>query len=96
MFKSIVKLITGGTGVAEKILEKSNTKSSRKYLDEWNEAKKEALEAERQVELEKAKPQEDQLDNVIEHFEKKALHLYNLAGVLEDTADKELERLLAN
>ena len=68
MISSIIGLITKGMGVAEKVLEKSNTKESRKYLQEWLVAKKSALEAERMVELEKAKPQEDQFDSVVKHF----------------------------
>jgi len=95
MFASIIALITGGLGVAKQVLIKSNTKESRKYLDEWNDAEKEALESERLVELEKAKPQDQQYDSVVEHFQDKAKHLHKLAGVLEKVAGKELERMLA-
>ena len=92
---SIISLITGGTKVAEQVLKKSNREDARKYLDEWTDAKKEALEAERQYQLEKAKPQDQQFDNVIEHFEEKAEHLHKLSKVMEDAAEKELERMLA-
>lgn len=95
MITSIIEMIIGGTKVAEQVLKKSNTKESRKYLDEWTESKKKAIEAERQVELEKAKPQEEQFDNVVEHFEAKAEHLHKMAKVLEEAAEKELERMLA-
>lgn len=91
-----IALITKGMGVAEKVLEKSNTKESRKYLQEWLEAKKDALEAERKVELEKKKPQQDQFDSVIEHFQDKQKHLEKLADILEKAAEKELERMLAD
>ena len=94
MIKSVIELLSKGMGVAEKVFEKSNTKESRKYLDDWTNAKKEALEAERLVELEKAKPQEQQIDSVIEHFETKASHLEKLADVMEEAAKKELERML--
>jgi len=93
MSTSIIGLITKGMGVAEKVLEKSNTKESRKYLNEWTAAKKEALEAERLVEIEKAKPQNQQFDSVVEHFESKAKHLEKLADVMEEAANKELERM---
>lgn len=93
---SIIALITGGTKVAEQVLIKSNTKESRKYFDEWKTAEKEALEAERLVELEKAKPQEKQFDSVVEHFEGKAKHLHKMAKILDEVAKKELERMLAN
>jgi len=96
MATSIITMITGGTKVAEQILIKSNTKESRKYLDEWKKSKVEALEAERMVELEKAKPQEEQFDNVVETFEEKAEHLHKMALVLEGAAEKELERMLAS
>ena len=95
MISSIIGLITKGMGVAEKVLEKSNTKESRKYLQEWLDAKKSALEAERMVELEKAKPQEEQFDSVVEHFESEQRHLEKLADVMEEVANKELERMLA-
>jgi len=95
MVKSIIGLITGGMGVAKEVLKKSNTEQSRKYLDEWQDAEKDALEAEHMVELEKAKPQDQQFDNVVEHFEAKAEHLHKLSKVLEDAAKKELERRLA-
>ena len=91
----IISLITGGLGVAKEVLKKSNTKESRRYLDEWAVAEKEALESERKVQLEKAKPQQDQFDSVVEHFEEKAEHLHKMAKVLEDVAKKELERMLA-
>lgn len=96
MLTSIIGLITGGMEVAKEVLKKSNTKESRKYLDEWQSAEKEALQAERLVELEKAKPQGKQFDNVVEHFEEKAEHLHKLSKVLEDAAKKELERMLAD
>jgi hypothetical protein len=93
---SVLALLTKGMGVAEQVLEKSNTKESRKYLDEWMEAKKNALEAENKVNLEKQKPQDQQYDNVVEHFEDKVRELEKLADVLESAAKKELERMLAN
>src|SRR5690554_362608 len=92
---SVLGLLTKGMGVAEQVLEKSNTKESRKYLQEWLEAKKGALEAENRVKLEKQKPQDQQYDNVVEHFEDKVRELEKLAGVLELAAKKELERMLA-
>jgi len=92
---SVIKLITKGFGVVEKILEKGNTKENRKYLEEWKQAKVKAIEAENAVEDEKAKPQEDQFDSVVEHFEKEQKQLEKLADVLEKVADKELERMLA-
>lgn len=95
MLGSIITLITGGMKVAEQVLIKSNTKESRKYLEEWKVAEKEALEAERMVELEKAKPQAEQYDSVVEHFESKAEHLHKMALVLEKVAEQELQRMLA-
>ena len=92
----IIALITGGLGVAKEVLKKSNTKESRKYLDEWAKAEKEALEAERKVDLEKKKPQDQQFDNVVEHFEDKAEHLHKMSKILEEAAKKELERMLAD
>ena len=92
---SIISFITGGTRVAEQVLIKSNTKESRKFLQKWDDAKKKALEAERMVELEKAKPQAEQFDSVVEHFESEAEYLHKLSKSLEETADKELERMLA-
>lgn len=96
MLTSVIGLITGGMEVAKEVLKKSNTKESRKYLDEWQNAEKEALQAERLVELEKGKPQSKQFDNVVEHFEEKAEHLHKLSKVLEEAAKKELERMLAD
>lgn len=95
MLASIITLITGGMKVAEQVLIKSNTKESRKYLEEWKNAEKQALEAERKVELEKAKPQEQQYDSVVEHFEAKAIHLHKMALILEKVAEQELKRMLA-
>lgn len=91
----IMSLISGGMGVAKLVLEKSNTKESRKYLDEWTKAEKDALEAERLVDLEKKKPQKEQFDSVVEHFEEKAEHLHKMSKILEEAAKKELQRMLA-
>lgn len=92
----IIAMITGGCKVAEQVLIKSNTKESRKFLQEWDDAKKKAIEAERMVDLEKAKPQKDQFDSIVEHFESKAEYLHKLSKSLSETADKELERMLAS
>ena len=59
------KIAELGIGLGIQILKKKNTESDRKYIDEYYEAEKILAE-------EKAKPSEDQMDNVVEEFEKKA------------------------
>lgn len=67
---AVLPLIAGAIDVAKQILLKSNTKENRKYIDAY-------VEAEQALLAEKNKPMEDQLDNVVEHFEQQLEILFN-------------------
>ena len=90
---SVLGIFGGGIDLAKLIIGKSSKKEDKKILNEYLDAEKKALEAERTVELEKEKPMEDQLDNVIEHFQKTQKHFEKKAKMLMDAAKQEYLRL---
>jgi len=79
----ILGIIGGGVEIAKQILIRKNTQESRKYVDEY-------LEAEKALLAERSKPMEDQLDNVVEHFEAKLKILFEAAkqAYIADQAGK--------
>ena len=83
----------GGIDLAKIIIGKSSNKQDKEILTEYMKAETKALDAERAVELEKEKPMEDQLDNVIEHFESAQKHFEKRAKIMMDAAKQEYMRL---
>lgn len=65
-------LVASGIKLATAIVERSNNKEARKYLDEYLDAKK-------KLDAERSKPMADQLDNVIEHYEATVQRLMDAA-----------------
>lgn len=94
LLSPIIGLVSKGAGIAKLVLEKSNRKDARKYINDYVEAENEILEAARKVDLEKAKPQEEQFDNIIEHFESSMEHFQKKADLLQTAAKEEFLRMI--
>lgn len=94
LLSPIIGIVSKGAGIAKLILEKSNRKDARKFIDEYVKAENEVLDAARKVDLEKAKPQEEQFDNIIEHFESSMEHFQKKADLLQTAAKEEFLRMV--
>ncbi len=90
---AVLGIMGSGIDLAKTIVGKSSKKEDKEILSEYVKAETEVLDAERIVELEKEKPMEDQLDNVVEHFEKKQKHFEKKVKMLMDAAKQEYLRL---
>lgn len=69
---AVLELLGKGADIAIQVLKKKNLEENRKYIDEY-------YDAEIKLGLEKAKPSEDQMDNVVEGYQKKLAILFEVA-----------------